>query len=125
MRLSTVTAVFVLGFVAHHLDHVRRGYGDVENGVVLGRTVASMLVAVLVTLVVTRHPRAPEAAIVVGFVVAFGLVMVRLVPPFGPPSDHLGAGGIDALTWVVVLFELAGAVVVAAVGLRDGRRRPA
>ena len=125
MRLSTATVVFVLGFLAHQLDHVRRGYGDVEDGVILGRTVASMLVAVLVTLVIVRHPFAPRAAVAVGFVVAFGLVVVRLVPPFGPPSDHLGADGVDALTWFVVLFELVGAVVVGGAGLRQWRQSPA
>ena len=57
----------------------------------------------------------------VGTVVAVGLVMVRLVPPFGPPSDHLGADGFDALTWFVVLFELVGAGVVVSAGIRAMR----
>lgn len=121
MALRTATSVFVLGFVLHHLDHVRRGYGSVDDGVILGRTVAAMLVAVFVTLVVIGHRRAPHAAVLVGTVVAVGLVMVRLVPPFGPPSDHLGADGIDALTWFVVLFELVGAGVVVSAGIRAMR----
>ena len=125
MTLRAATAVFGAGFVLHHLDHVRRGYGVVEEGVIIGRTAAAMLVAAFVTLVVTRHRAAPLAAAVVGSIVAVGLVAVRLVPPFGPPSDHLGADGIDALTWAVVLLELVGAVVVVAVGVRDLRQRPA
>lgn len=122
MTLRAATVLFTIGFVLHHADHVRRGYGAVEEGVILGRTVAAMLVAVMVTLVVTRHALAPLSAALVGTIVAVGLIMVRLVPPFGPPSDHLGADGIDALTWFVVLFELVGAVVVAAVGFQALRR---
>ncbi len=125
MTLRAATIVFGIGFVLHHADHVRRGYGVVEDGVILGRTVAAMLVAVLFTLVATRHPWAPLGGAAIGAIVAVGLVIVRIVPPFGPPSDHLGADGIDALTWFVVLFELVGAVVVAAVGLRELRHRPA
>lgn len=125
MSLRAATAVFAVGFFVHHLDHVRRGYGVVDDGFILGRTIAAMLVAGLFTLVLTRHAAAPSAAVVVGVVVLVGLVVVRLVPPFGLPSDHLGAAGTDALTWIVVLFELAGAGLVVVAGLREPPRRAA
>ncbi|MEM9203946.1 MAG: hypothetical protein AAGC53_20075 [Actinomycetota bacterium] len=125
MRLRVATIVFAVGFAAHQLDHVRRGYGDVDDGVIVGRTVAAMLVAVLFTLVAIEHRWAPQSAVIVGLIVIVGLVIVRVVPPFGLPSDHLGADGIDAVTWLVVLFELVGAVVVVVAGLRAGRQSPA
>ena len=125
MTLRAATAFFAVGFVLHHLDHLRRGYGVVEEGVIAGRTVAAMLVAVLFTLVVTRHHTAPIAAVVVGGAVLVGVVTVRLVPPFGPPSDHLGAEGTEVWSGLAVGIELVGAVVLVLAGWRALRPTPA
>ena len=124
MTLRAATGFFAVGFALHHLDHVRRGYGVVEEGVIVGRTVAAMLVAVLFTLVVTRHRAAPIAAVVVGGAVLVGVVMVRVVPPFGPPSDHLGAEGTEVWSWLAVGIELVGAVVLVLAGWRALRPTP-
>ncbi|MEM8707127.1 MAG: hypothetical protein AAGE98_11770 [Actinomycetota bacterium] len=124
MSLRVATGVFAVGFVLHHLDHLRRGYGVVDDGVILGRTVAAMLVAVLFTLVVTRHPSAPVAAVGVGAAVLAGVVAVRVVPPFGPPSDHLGAEGTEVWSWLAVGIELVGAVVLVLAGRRARRSTP-
>ncbi|MEM8708101.1 MAG: hypothetical protein AAGE98_16680 [Actinomycetota bacterium] len=123
VTLRTATAFFAVGFVVHHLDHLRRGYGVVEEGVIVGRTVAAMLAAVLFTLVVTRHRTAPLAAVVVGSAVVIGVVLVRVVPPFGPPSDHLGADGTDTWSWLAVGVELVAAAMLVGVGVRDLQRR--
>ncbi|MEO0494288.1 MAG: hypothetical protein AAF081_12830 [Actinomycetota bacterium] len=122
MTLRTATGLFAVGFVLHHADHLRRGYGVVDDGVIFGRTVAAMLVAVLFTLVLSRHRSAPTAAVVVGAAVLVGVTLVRMVPPFGPPSDHLGADGTEMWSWLAVGVELVTAAVLVAVGLRDLRR---
>ncbi|MEM9464483.1 MAG: hypothetical protein AAGA90_03880 [Actinomycetota bacterium] len=122
MSLRLATGILAVGFVLHNADHWRRGFGVVEDGVILGGTMAAMLIAVLFTLVVARHPAAPAAAAVVGLSVAFGVSMVHLVPGWGPPSDYLPDAGADALTYTAVIAEIGAAALVGVVGLQILRR---
>ena len=122
MGLRVATGLFAVGFVLHNADHVRRGFGVVNDGVVIGGTLAAMLVAVLFTVVALRHPTAPAIAAVVGLSIAVGVSAVHLLPSWGEFSDSLPDGDVDALTYVAVLSEIAGAVLVGVVGLRILRR---
>lgn len=122
MSLRLATGILAVGFVLHNADHWRRGFGVVEDGVVLGGTLAAMLIAVLFTLVVARHPAAPAAAMIIGFSVAVGVSMVHLVPSWGPPSDYLPDAGADAVTYGAVLAEIGAAALVGVVGLQILRR---
>lgn len=122
MDLQAATGIFAVGFVLHNADHVRRGFDVVNDGVIIGGTLAAMLVAVLFTVVALRHPVAPAVAAVVGLSLAVGVGAVHLLPSWGEFSDSLPDGDVDALTYVAVLGEIGGAVLVGAVGVRILRR---
>ncbi|MDG2026987.1 MAG: hypothetical protein P8J50_07740 [Acidimicrobiales bacterium] len=111
------------GFVLHNADHVRRGFDVVRDGVIVGGTLAAMLVAVLFTVVVSRHASAPAVAAVVGLGLVVGVSAVHLLPGWlGTLSDSLPDGDVDGLTWVAVLTEILGAALVGVVGLQVLRR---
>ena len=122
MDLRTATALFAAGFVLHNADHVRRGFGVIEDGVILGGTIAAMLVAVLFTVVVLGHPSGPFVAATVGLSLALGVSAVHLLPSWGWLSDSLPDGDVDALTWIAVLAEIGGAALVGVIGLQILRR---
>ena len=122
MDLRTATGLFAVGFVLHNADDVRRGFGVIEDGVILGGTIAAMLVAVLFTVVVLGHPSGPFVAATVGLSLAAGVSAVHLLPSWGWLSDSLPAGDVDVITWVAVLAEIGGAALVGAVGLQILKR---
>ncbi len=118
LTLTAASAVLAGGFVIHNGDHLRRGLDVVDDGVVWGGTVVAMLLAVMLTLVVVRHPSAPAVATVGGLSIVVGVSAAHLLPEWGPLSDPLPGGDVDAFTWIAVLAEIVGAAVVSAVGLR-------
>lgn len=123
MQLRTATGVLAGGFVLHNVDHLRRGLDVVREGVIWGGTLAAMLVAVLLTLVYTRHASAPAVAAVGGLGLAVGVSAVHLMPDWlGTLSDSLPDGDVDALTWIAVLAEIGGAALVGVVALQILRR---
>lgn len=123
MRLKTATGVLAGGFVVHNADHARRGMDVVRDGVIWGGTLAAMLVAVMLTLVYTRHASAPAVAAVGGLGLAVGVSAVHLLPDWlGTLSDSLPDGDVDALTWIAVLAEIGGAALVGVAGLQILRR---
>ena len=122
MKLTTASWCLVGGFVVHNADHARRGLDVVDDGVVWGGTIVAMLLAVMLTMVVVRHPVAPAVAAVGGLAIVFGVSAAHLLPEWGPLSDPLPGGDVDVATWIAVFAEIAGAALVAAVALRVLRR---
>jgi hypothetical protein len=72
--------------------------------------------------VFTGHGLAPLAATVTGFATAAGVAASHLVPEWGPLSNPLAGSGVGAATWVAVLAEIAGGLVLGATGLAIVRR---
>lgn len=120
--LRTALWVFVAGFVLHNADHARRGLDEVRDGVVWGGTVVAMITAVLITVIVMGHPAAPAAAAMGGASIAAGVSAAHLLPDWGPLSDSLPDGGVDALTWIAVLAEIGTAAILSLVALGILRR---
>ncbi len=120
--LRTALWVFLVGFGLHNGDHARRGLDEVRDGVVWGGTAVAMITAVLVTLIVVRHPAAPTAAAVGGASIAVGVGAAHLLPDWGPLSDSLPDGDVDALTWIAVFAEITAAALLAAVAVGILRR---
>jgi hypothetical protein len=114
--------VFLAGFLVHNGDHVRRSLDAITDHVVWGGTTVAVVAAVTLTLVFTRHPLAPFAAAGAGVAIAFGVSATHLLPDWGALSDPLPGGDIDAFTWLAVLAEVAGAVVLAVAGFIVLRR---
>ncbi|MEQ1787513.1 MAG: hypothetical protein ABL966_10695 [Acidimicrobiales bacterium] len=126
--LRRAAVVFALGFLVHNADHVRRHLGDISEHVVWAGTVVAMVGAAVLTLIATRHPLAPFAAAAAGFGIALGVTATHLLPQWSAFSDPLPGGEVDLATWVAVLAEVAGALVLGASGLailrRDGYAVP-
>lgn len=120
--LRTALWVFLTGFALHNADHARRGLDEVRDGVVWGGTAVAMVTAVLITLIVTRHPVAPAAAAIGGAAVAVGVSAAHLLPDWGPLSDSLPEGEVDAVTWLAVFAEIGTAALLAFVAVDVLRR---
>lgn len=121
--LRWATAAYVAGFLVHNADHARRGLDDVSEAVVWAGTVAAMLTAVAVVLVVVRHPSAPLAAAAIGLSQAVGYAVVHLTPEWSPTSDSFVTGSVDAWSWVASLAEITAALAFGLTGAWLVRRR--
>ena len=122
MTLRTATIVFALAWAAHTLDHVRRGFSAVNDGVVVGGTLVAMLFAVLATLVAIGHGLAPALAAASGPAIGFGVAASHYLPEWGVLSDPLADVDADAFTWIAVSAEVAAALWLGLVGWRIASR---
>lgn len=120
------------GLVLHTADHVRRGTDVLTSQVLLLGYLSFAAALVLFGLVLFRHPLAPLAAAALGFPVALGVAAVHLLPHWSVFSDAFPgahATGVTALSWTVVLIEIAGALALGIAGVvalrRDVQARPA
>ena len=116
--LRTASVLFLAGFVLHNADHARRGLSAIHDEVVWSGTFVAVVAAVTLTLVFTRHAAAPLAATATGFATAAGVSASHLLPTWSALSDSLPDGNVDGWTWVAVLAEIVGALVLGAAGLR-------
>jgi hypothetical protein len=111
LRLATIA--YMVGFTAHTADHARRGLAASPESVIWIGTAGSMLAAVIVTLIVVGHHRAPLIAATGAAAHGLGVAAVHLFPKWGPLSDPLTGGGLDAGTWAAVSAEIVGAAILA------------
>ncbi len=126
--LTPATVAFVATVVLHGLDHVLqdRGVGALSTEVVAGGTVIFALAATMLALVLREHPQAPLFAAGVGLSTAIGVSLAHLAPRWSAFSDPYPDLSLGAWSWTVMLAEIAAALVLGAVGLRELRdRRPA
>jgi hypothetical protein len=65
-RLLAAGWLFALGSAVHIVDHLRRGQGSVTDELQWVGTLALVLQAVVVTLLLTRHRLAPLLAVAAG-----------------------------------------------------------
>jgi hypothetical protein len=122
-RLQAAGWIFITGFLLHNADHARRGLDVITDHVVWAGTIVAVVAAVTLTLVFTRHPSAPGVAMAAGFGIAIGVTLSHLVPEWSAFSDPL-VDGADGLTWVAVLSEVAGALLLGAAGYAAWTERP-
>lgn len=124
-RLVATGWVFAVGSTIHVVDHLRRGQGSITDELYWLGNLALVLQVVVVTLVFTRHPRAPLVAAVGGFPLAVGFLAAHWVPASSPISDPVWE--IDSLAWfsgVASTVEIVGALAIGAAGLAVLRLRP-
>jgi hypothetical protein len=128
--LSLAAAAFVAANLLHTLDHVRQGTGDLATEVLAGGAVISILAVLTLVLALRRHPRAALWAAVVGTWSALGVIASHVAPHWSALSDSYFEIHADALSWVVMLAEVAAAAWLGYVGFRmlrragGSRRRP-
>lgn len=122
LDLRTAGALLIGGFVVHNGDHMRRGFDAITDAVAWGGTFVALLATVVLTLVFTGHRRAPALAAVTGPAIAFGVAAAHVLPDWGPFSDSLISGNVDAFTWVAVFAEIVAALIFGWVGFTIVKR---
>jgi hypothetical protein len=123
--LRYAAACYAAGFLLHTVDHLRRGLDVLTPEVLWAGNVSSLMAVAAIALAMIGHRVAPVVAIGVGFSQAIGVSAVHLLPTWGAFSDSLSSGSVDALSWLAVLSEIAGAAMFGATGvavLLGGRR---
>jgi hypothetical protein len=120
--LTLAAAAYVAANVLHTLDHLRQGTGGLATEVLAGGTVLSILAVVTLVLAVRRHPRAALWAAVVGTWSALGVVASHMAPHWSAFSDSYFEIHADAVSWAVMLLEVAAAAYLGLVGFTELRR---
>jgi len=123
-RLVAAGWLFALGSAVHIVDHLRRGQGSVTDELNWVGTLALVLQAVVVTLLLTRHRLAPVLAVAAGFPLALGFFAAHWLPEWSALSDP--AWQIDSWRWfsyVASTTEIVGALAIAVAGLGVVRDR--
>src|SRR4051794_38346597 len=123
--LVLASGAFVAANLLHSLDHMRQGTGRLTPEVLLGGSVLSVAAVVTLVLVLRRDPRAPLTAAVVGLWTAVGVAASHIAPHWSAFSDSYPEIHADALSWIVMLAEVAAAAALGLVGLRQLARRRA
>lgn len=119
LTLRGASWLFGATWLVHTVDHVRRGVDATSDAVVWAGSTVSMLAAIAITLVAVGHDIAPAVVTVVFLSIAFGVSATHLLPAWGALSDPiLIESTTDAWSIAAVCGEIAGALVLGAVGLR-------
>jgi hypothetical protein len=123
--LRWAAIAFVIGFGIHGLDHMRRGMSASPPFIMVGGMIQGLFVAVAVVMALTRHRRAPEAAIAVGFGSAVVFTYAHLLPTFLPgyQDSFISPPYINVtwFSWFSALTEIGTGIVFAISGVRARR----
>jgi hypothetical protein len=117
--------LFMIGSGVHIFDHLRRGQGSVTEQLYWAGNLALVVQVVVITLVLTRHRRAPMVAAAAGFALAIGFAAAHWLPTWSSLSDSFVDNGASVFSYVASLMEIAGALAVGITGLTIMRREAA
>src|SRR5919204_823857 len=117
--LTAASIAFVAANVAHTLDHLRQGTGGLSAEILVGGAAISLLAIATLVFVLRGDRRAPLIAAVVGLWSAVGVAASHIAPHWSAFSDPYPAIHADALSWVVMLAEVAAAAALGVVGVRE------
>jgi len=120
--LAIASIAFVAANLLHTLDHFRQGVRGLTTEILVAGTTLTVLAIVVMVMALRQHPRAPALAAVVGLSGAVGIAASHLAPRWSALSDPYPDISVDALSWAVMLFEIAAAGALAIVALRELRR---
>jgi uncharacterized PurR-regulated membrane protein YhhQ (DUF165 family) len=127
--LRWAAVAFAIGFAIHGLDHLRRGMSASPPSIMVGGMVQAVFVAVAVAMVLRHGPRAPQAAVVVGFGSALLFGYAHLLPTLLPgyQDSFISPPHINVtwFSWLSALAEIGTGVAVGFAGIlaaRDPRR---
>jgi hypothetical protein len=119
---------YATGLALHTADHIRRGVDAVTPQVLWLGNISTLLGVTTVVLVLLGRRLGPPVAAFTGLQVAIGVAAVHLLPEWSAFSDAFPGArgtGVTALSWTVVLMEIAGAFAMGVIGLsivRNARR---
>jgi hypothetical protein len=118
--LIWASGALVAANLLHTADHLRQGTGRLSSEVFAGGTVLTLAALLTLFLALRGDPRAPLVAAVVGLWTALGVAASHVAPHWSAFSDPYPDLSVDALSWAVMLAEIAAAFVLGVVGLRQG-----
>jgi hypothetical protein len=125
-RLTGAAALFLTANIVHTLDHVRTGVGRLTPEILAAGTLLTVAAVLALVLALRRDARAPLVCVGVGLAGALGVAAAHLAPHWSALSDPYPDLGLGALSWAVMLAEIAAGLVLAVAGAREMRRhRPA
>jgi hypothetical protein len=121
MSLLRANIIFVAVNLLHTADHQRQGTGGLTWEIYLGGSAITLAAIASLVLARRRDGRAPIFGAVLGLSAATGIAASHIAPHWSAFSDSYPQIHADAISWVVVLAEIAGAALLAAVSVRELR----
>lgn len=121
-RLAAAAALFLAANIVHTLDHLRQGVDRLAAEVLAGGALLTLAAVLALVLALRRDQRAPVVCMGVGVAGALGVAASHLAPHWSALSDPYAGLGLDALSWAVMLAEIAAALVLAVAGAREVTR---
>jgi hypothetical protein len=122
MTLLRANVLFIAVNVLHTADHQRQGTERLTTEIYLGGSAITLAAIVSLVLALRHDGRAPIFGAVLGLSAAAGIAASHIAPHWSAFSDSYPQIHADAISWAVVLLEIGGALVLAAVAVRDLRR---
>jgi hypothetical protein len=117
-------AFFTVAVLIHNFDHVRRGANSVGRDVFAIGSAGIVFEVGIVILVMQRHRLAPIAAVITGFPLAAGYVLVHFTPQRTWLSDSFpSAAHVNPFSWFAASLEVVAALALGTVGLIALQRR--
>jgi hypothetical protein len=122
--LVIAAGVFLAANLLHGADHMRQHLAGVDTEVMVGGALLTAAAVAVFIAVLRRAERAPLFATVVGFAAAILVLQAHVAPHWSALSDsYVDDIHPDALSWAVMLLEVAAAFVLGVVGLYSSRAR--
>ena len=122
MTLLRANILFVAANLLHTADHQRQGTAGLRWEILAGGSAITIAAIASLVLAWRKDERAPIFGAVLGLSAAAGIAASHLAPHWSAFSDSYPEIHADATSWVVVLLEIAGALLLAAVAVRELRR---
>ena len=122
MTLLRANILFVAANLLHTADHQRQGTARLSWEILAGGSAITIAAVASLVLAWRKDERAPIFGAVLGLSAAAGIAASHLAPHWSAFSDSYPEIHADATSWVVVLLEIAGALLLAAVAVRELRR---
>jgi hypothetical protein len=122
MALLRANILFVAANLLHTADHQRQGAAGLSWEIWAGGSAITIAAIASLVLAWRGDARAPIFGAVLGLSAAAGIAASHLAPHWSALSDSYPEIHADAISWVVVLLEIAGALLLAAVAVRQLRR---
>jgi hypothetical protein len=111
--------IFAVGYLVldsiHALDHIRQGR-SLSPQIYAGGTLALIGSAIVIVLVLRRHPVAPLAAMAFGTAASLGVFAAHIMPNFYYLSDSYQPLRLDALSWAIAVAVILDAAALAIAG---------
>lgn len=122
MTLLRANILFVAANLLYTADHQRQGTAGLSWEILAGGSAITIAAIASLVLAWREDERAPIFGAVLGLSAAAGIAASHLAPHWSAFSDSYPQIHADAISWAVVLLEITGALLLAAVAVRELRR---